>query len=297
MVKRAKLKINQSLLTKITVGFICLYLLFHFGKSFKNSLFFTQKDRLNVVFYAHQQTFVSFGLTDKVHYLAHFDNNLLVFVPGGYGRYKIGSLGKLANLEKKPTIVKNTFSSVASTFIDFYFYPKKAKVYSESGSFNLNPLEILKINYQTNANFFDRVYLFFLLLNKRKSDFSLLNTDFNVDEKNKFYEDDFFTKYQGYFYQKFLRDERKNLQIYYKNYKSAQILNRIIEGEGIRVVDLTTMERKEKNCQVIENSSARTSSKTAIFLSKVFSCKIEKGETGVGDLRMILGEKLEKEWE
>lgn len=293
MVKRVRLKINQSLLIKIIIGFICFYLLFHFGKSFKNSLFFTQKDRLNVVFYSQEPTFVSFGLTDKVHYLARFDNNLLVFVPGGYGWYKIGSLGKLAILEKKPSIIQNTFSSVTSTYIDFYFYPNKTQIYSEIGRFELGPFELLKINYQTNANFLDRVYLFFLLLNKRKSDFSLLNTNFNVDEKNKFYEEDFFSKYQGYFYQQFLRNERKNLQIYYKNYKSAQILNRIIEGEGIRVVDLSEAGGQEKDCYIFE----KTESKTAIFLSKAFSCKIKRGDSGVGDIRIILGDRLEKEWE
>lgn len=285
MRKKSKLRIGQRSLIKLTIGFICLYLLFRLGKAFKNSLFFSQRDRINIVFYGEKPAFFSFGLADNVHYLGYFNNDFLVFVPGGYGRYRIGSLGKLANLEKKPKIIQSTFSSMISAYVDFYFYPQKAEVYSETASSEVGPLTVFKINYQTNANFFDRLYLLFLLINKRKGDFSLLRTDLN--------EEDFFSRYLGYFYQKFLRQERKNLQIDYRNYQNVQVLSRIIEGEGIRVVDLTPVEDAPPNCQIIDNIL----SKTSLFLAKIFDCKISKGDSGVGDIRLILGEKLEKEWE
>jgi len=248
---------------------------------------------LNIVFYGERPIFISLGLVDNVHYLTQFANNFSVFVPGGYGRYKIGSLGKLAILEKKPAIIQNSFSSIVSAYIDFYFYPQNPKIYWEDSRCEFSPFGLLKIDQQTNANFFDRLYLFFFLLNKRKNDFSSLNPNFNVDEKNNFSEEDFFKKYQGYFYQQFLRQERKNLQIDYQNYQSAKVITRIVEGEGIRVVDLTKTDRQKDDCYILE----KIESKTALFLAKIFGCKIEKGETGVGDIRMVLGKRLEREWE
>jgi hypothetical protein len=302
MGKSRGIRFNQQFLIRLVLGFLLFYLLFLFGKSLKNSLFFSQKDRINVVFYGKESAFLSFGLTDKVHYLAYFSNNILAYVPGGYGRYKIGSLGKLTTLEKKPSIMQKTFSSIISSYVDFYFFPQKSEIYSDIDSNKkksyvpkLSLSGLLGINYKTNANFFDRLFLFILLINKRRGDFSLLNTEFHVDEKNKFYEEDFFTEYQGYFYQESLRSERKNLQIYYYNYNSMQILSRIIEGEGIRIVDLTPFQPVEKNCRITEKSE--NISQSANFLAKIFNCKIEKGDTGVGDIRIILGEALEKEWE
>jgi hypothetical protein len=258
-----------------------------------------------VVFYGEKPVFLSFGLNDNVHYLAYFNHDFLVFVPGSYGSYKIGSLGKLAALEKKSSIIQKTFSSMTSSYIDFYFYPKKIKIYSLLNSSDeeffipkLGLTDLIGANYVTNANFFNRLYLFFFLLNKNRNNFSLLQSNFNLDKKNRFIEEDFFIKYQGYFYQNFLRKERKNLEIFYKNYSSSQVLTRIIEGEGIKVVDLIPSYKIEKNCQIIESSpSRRAGSQTAFFLAKIFNCKVKEGESGIGDIRLILGEKLEEEWE
>lgn len=295
-------KINQKLIIKIILGLILFYFLFLLGRSFKNSLFFGKKDRINLVFFGPQSTFLSLGLIDNVHYLVKFKNEWLVSVPGGFGRYKIGSLGKLAFLEKKPAIIQKTFSSVTSSYIDFYFLPKKPEVYFNSNwqseFFKIPKLgfwELIARDYFTNASFFDRLYLFFLLIQKKKTDFSFLDSEFNFVRKNQFSEEDFFKKYQGYFYQKFLRQEKKNLQIYYNNYNIAKLLIRIIEGEGIRVVDLTPLLTEESECQIFENSEKR--SQTANFLAKIFKCKIKKGESGLGDIKMILGKRLEKEWE
>lgn len=299
MLNRRKRKINWLLAGKLLLFFIIFIIFLRGIKAFVHSSFFSQKDRLNIIFYGPKSIFVSFGLIDGVHYLTNFDNNLLVLVPGGFGYYRIGSLGKLAFLEKKPSIIQKTFSSVMSTYIDFYFLPKKIEIYFDDHfqkqSFDFPRFglrEIIDASYQTNANFFDRLY-FFILLKKRKIDFLSIFINSDVKENNRFSEEDFFKKYQGYFYQKFLREENKSLEIYYKNYQSAEVISRIIEGVGIKVVDFTPFEYKG-NCLVIEKSEKH--SKTSDFLAKIFSCKKEKGETDIGDVKMILGERLEKEW-
>lgn len=298
MGKRGGVKINQGILVKVLLFFLLFYLLFHLVKLLKKSLFFTKRDRVNIIFYQQRPVFLSLGLTDNVHYLGFFDNDLLVLVPGGYGRYKIGSLGKLASLEKKPAVIQRTFSSITSSYVDLYFYPKKVAIYSSSNQgFYIPRLRISQLiggNYVTNSNFFDRLYLFFFLIDKNKSNFSLLGFNGKVDEKNRFLEEAFFSQYQGYFYQKSFRQERKKIKIFYNKYSSAQVLNRILEGEGIKVVDLIPYDKTGENCQIIEQSNE--DSLTVSFLAESLRCQIRR-QKGVGDIHLILGRRLEGEWE
>lgn len=294
--KRTAFRKSQTLLIYIAVAFFAGYFFFVLIRSFKNSVVFFRKNRLNVVFYSREPIFVSLGLTDDVHYLAFFSHDLSGLVPGGYGRYKIGSLGKLANLEKKPAIIQKAFSLATSTYIDFYFYPKKAEIYSQSANKELSFLSqvgaLFNPNYRTNANFFDRLYLFLTLLNKRKKDF------FELEVKKKGYSEEIFgKKYKGYFYQKSLRNEAKKVQIIYNNYKTALNLMQIIEGEGIRVSDLSKNLTQEKPCLIKENKKQNPTSQTVKYLAKILHCQIAKIKTDDDAIVLILGKVQEKEWE
>lgn len=297
--KKTAFRKSQTLLVYIAVIFFAGYFFFVLIRSFKNSVVFFKKNRLNVVFYGREPIFVSLGLTDDVHYLAFFSHDLSGLVPGGYGRYKIGSLGKLANLEKKPAIIQKAFSLATSTYIDFYFYPKKAEIYSQSANKELSFLSqvgaLFNPNYRTNANFFDRLYLFLTLLNKRKKDF------FELEVKKKGYSEEIFgKKYKGYFYQKSLRNEAKKVQIIYNNYKTALNLMQIIEGEGIRVSDLSKNYEQKKSrqaCLIKESLKEKSISQTAKYLAKILHCQIAKIKTDDDAIVLILGEVEEKEWE
>jgi hypothetical protein len=102
-------------------------------------------------------------------------------------------------------------------------------------------------------------------------------------------------QYQGLFYKNGFRTEKLSLQIIYqKSYKTAVLLSRITEGEGIRVVDLTASGTKTEDCLIMENNSQNWSF-TAKALSDFFQCKLIKGKTELSDIILILG-NLEKDW-
>ena len=65
----------------------------------------------------------------------------------------------------------------------------------------------------------------------------------------------------------------------------------MIDGEGIRVVDLSQEKEVDKNCQVITKKLSLISQNIARY----FNCKIRIGETTVSDIILKLG-NLEKEW-
>lgn len=267
-------------------------------KTIKESLFFAGKERINLVFYGNNTNFFSLNNKDGLHYVISFYPDLQLPVPGGYGYYRVGALGKLANLEKKPDILKRTFSLATSTFVDFYFLPKLSDIYY--GNQVARSLQKPSLNdiffSQSNMSLIDRLYIYFLFFGLRTQDFTLIN-DIPVVKKGNdsvISLNDFSKAYQGYFYQKIFREEKKNIQIIYdNNINAANIIGQILEGSGIRVADID-QGLGQKKCLVKENSTKH--SETVLEISKVFNCNISSDNTNVYDIIFVLGNR-EKDWE
>jgi hypothetical protein len=278
---------------------ILFYLTFITMREFSRSLFVANKERLNLVFYGNESTFYSLSSKDPLDYAISFYPDLKVQIPGGYDFYRIGALGKLVSLENKPEIFRKTFSYATTTFIDIYFYSPKPDIY-----YGKNKVDEVKLpTVQTilfspsNANVFDRLYLVSLFSNKRAQQIKTLGNAFEeVKENDIFYiTDDFLKKYQGFFYRSVYREEKRNVQIlYYGKYRAADAISKIMEGDGIRVSDISETDKQIKQCVVKENVTSF--SQTARDISTFFGCKLERGETDVYDIQVELGEK-EDEWE
>lgn len=268
-------------------------------KTIKESLFFVGRERINLVFHGNNTNFFSLNNKNGLHYAISFYPDLQLPVPGGYDYYRVGALGKLANLEKKPDILKRTFSLATSTFVDFYFLPKLSDIYYGNqavGSLQKPSLKDIFFN-QSNANLIDRIYIYFLFFGLRTQDFTLISDIPTIKKGNDsvISLDDFSSAYQGYFYQKIFREEKKNIQIVYNNdIKAANTIGRILEGSGIRVADIAQRHDGQKKCLVKESIAKH--SETALEISKVFSCNISSDNTNVYDIIFVLGDK-EKDWE
>lgn len=288
----------------IFISFLILYSIFIIAKSFRNSIFFNKPDRVDVIYYGPKTALLSFGLEDNVNYIAFFGNDTKITVPGGYGRYNVGSLGRLSDLEKKPVIIKKAFSDATSNYIDFYLLPKKSTIFfgdkNKEDEFFVPKLNIVDVflNYRflSDAGFLDRLFLFLQMQNARKADFLEINTNVYEEGSDKFFsEEDFARAYKGYFYQKTLRNEEKNIQILYRNYKTAQSISRIIEGEGIQVADLNITDINLKGCLL--KTGEEKISRTSLYLVNRFGCTLKKSPTGGYDIIMILGADVENDWE
>ncbi len=261
-----------------------------------SSVFLKGRDKINVVFYGEKTRFYSLD-RKNVNYLLSFSNSMKVTVPGGYDKYIIGAIGKLASLEKKPDIFKRTFSAATSSFVDLYFYQKKTVVYYEDSNLRQMPtfMEILLTN--SNANLIDKLLLTYVFSTNSKENFQSIDLspfklegDNNVFDRNLFYK-----KFQGSFFQRTYRKYDINVQIVYTtSYKTAQLIGQMIEGEGIRVVDLSNQNRKVSGCLLIADKKIITT-KTFARLADFFKCRTQIGETTVSDIILELGD-LEKEW-
>ena len=136
--------------------------------------------------------------------------------------------------------------------------------------------------------------MFFKLVGIQNHNFIKLNA-FEKINNNKdvvFDSERFAEEYNGLFFQHTYRDERKSVQILYtNNYNSADIIAKILESNGIRVVDISKTDKTDKNCRVFEKTKkySITSKDISIYLN----CKLVIGDTGISDITIFLGDKEE----
>ncbi|GAB4219716.1 MAG: hypothetical protein Fur009_7150 [Candidatus Microgenomates bacterium] len=273
---------------KFITFFLTFLLVVILYKNFSEAVFLKNQERVNVVLYGENSFYLSFSKIG-VNYLIRIPVDAKILVPGGYGYYRNGGLGKLSALDKKPEIIKKAYSGATSSFVDLYFYTTD-KIYFKNDQKNLSFPKIKTILFDnSNANFIDRLLLIFKIIKSDKSDFKI------IDIGEDFFDQESFNKdYQGIFYKKIYRDKMPTVQIIYKkSYRTAYFLGNIIMGEGIRVVDLTEDENMnvETKCQIItKNLDIVTKS-----LSSYFNCQLKKGEPSISDIILKLG-SLEVDW-
>jgi len=272
---------------------IFFWLIFFIVLNLKSSIFLNKKERVNLVFYGPKTVVYSLSLNNDLTYLIYYPVNLSLLVPGGYGFYRVGALGKLFFLEKKPDLFKKVFSANNSFFVDLYFYPKKNEIYfDEKNDKKIWPMVSEIFFNRSNANFVDRLLVFYYLWLKKPNFYQTIS----ISNQKKFDQKDFFKKNIGTFYKKIYRQENLTIQILYnRNYQTAKLLAQILEGEGIRVVDLSQKKLDlNKSCQIVTSLKIKT--QTVKDIKQFFSCSFKSGETPVSDIIINLG-KLEKDWE
>jgi hypothetical protein len=292
-------KTIQFLISKssvIIVAFLLICLSYYLFKTITSSVFLKDRDKINVVFYGEGTRFYSLD-RKNVNYLMSFSNSVKVVVPGGYGQYKVGAIGKLANLEKKPEIMGRTFSATTSTLVDLYFFQKKTLIYYDNLSLRWAPTfkEIFLTN--SNANLIDRIFIYYIFSTNSRETFQMIDlSPFESGGDNSTFDyNSFYKKFQGSFFQRTYRDYDINVQVMYKkSYKTAQLIGQMIEGEGIRVVDLSNQGRTIKGCLLITDKNTAVT-KAYMRLADFFRCKTQIGETTVSDIILELGD-LEKDW-
>lgn len=273
-------------------------------RQFFESAFFVKEDRVNVLFYSPQSIYFSLEKGGEVHYVTTFNADSRMAVPGGYGVYRMGALGKLILLEKNPELLKRTFSRITGSMIDYYFYPHTEEIYYGSEEKVRTPSLRDIFSLSSNANMFDRLYIYIQFIGKHNSDFEEIRIKkIQTGDSVLLSDVTFARQYLGYFYHKTLRKENKTIQILYKeSYTAARSMSRVIDGEGMRVVDidiLETTQTKAENVKtkcVVKENMQKNHSQTAVEIAEFFHCILIKGKGRVSDIVIEMGE-IEGEWE
>lgn len=277
---------------RIYIAIIGIFLIYILYKDITGSIFLKKKDRVNMVFYGQRTVFYSLGLDRDISYLFKVPTNLVLEIPGGYGFYRIGALGKLISLERKRDIYKKAFSSLSSSFVDLYFYPVTNTIYyEESGSKGILPSFSTIFMNNSNANMVDKILLWLFFIRNSPNQYKDI-----TDLKALSDREAFFKEFQGFFYKKTYRNIGDRVQVLYtKSYKTAVLIGNILDGEGIQVVDLSETGTPPKTCRIIYGKE-RENDPVPKDMQRFFGCSLERGPTDVSDIIFVLG-NLEDEWE
>lgn len=268
---------------------LCLLVVFVWF-TWQKSVLIQEHDRINIIIYGQETQFFSIGLKDDINYTALLAPDMKVRIPGGYGEYRVGAVGKLTALEKNPEIIKKTFSYATSSFVSLYFYPETTSVYYGEDNLTKNDIRLPTfgeiMSLKTNGSLFDKMYILYFF-SKKGETFKRL-TPLQAE--------DFLKRYKGYFYYEPYRSERKTVQVLYeRQYKVAIGLSNILGGTGINVSDITKREDNIKqSCRVIEKNTPH--SKTAVGIANFFQCDLGTGSTDIYDIIIQLN-SLETIWE
>lgn len=274
----------------IVIFIFALYILISIYKNVTSSVFFQNKDKVNVVFYGPSSFFYSLDRVGDANYIIKMSSDLKSLVPGGYGLYRLGSLGKLVSLEKKPDLFQKTYSAATSSIVDFYFYPRDDVVYYDNkDNSNFFPSIGNILFYRSNANWVDRIFVYYLFLDHNLNHYKIIDSSIYSDSQS------LAKNVQGTLYKRIYRKIGDNVQIIYqKNYQTAVLISNIVDGEGIRVVDISQTDKKLDKCLLISKQEKLTEP-IVRDLQFFFHCQVMSGETESSDIIFMLG-NLEKDW-
>ncbi|MFA9289282.1 MAG: hypothetical protein ACEQSA_05390 [Weeksellaceae bacterium] len=291
---------TQLIIYASVIVFIVGYLLFKGIQSFRASYFVSAPERLNIVQYGSRTAFYSLTSTSGRSYVMYLPPDLKMSVPGGYGEYRLGSVGKLVHLYKDPSLIQKTLSVASSSFVHAYFYTSSDEVFygTEVAAEKTRPSIRTIMFADSNIGYLDRLYLALKLIRQSGEDYTLLSYN---EEVNKIYneilfEDEAFEQNTiGLLYQKPYRLEQQNIQLQYADsYKTAVKLSALLEGNGIRVNDLAEKRQPVQRCQLIHDQ--QHDSQTLRDMAVFFDCDVKEGDTDIYDILFVLGE-AEQAWE
>ena len=282
----------------IIIVFVGFYILFKFYEIFAESLFITAPDRINILLYGPETYYYSLDRANNRDYAIAFQPDVKVDVPGGYGTYRVGSLGKLALLDDDPELIKNTFALTTTTFVHFVFLERNDEVYYGEKIPEIQKPSLKKILFSTsNASILDRLYLALILFDDKADGYQLISF---LEQKEEVFDDIsfenelFFKDSIGLLFQETYRDEHESIQVLYPGkYATAQRISDLLEGNGIRVSDISYDISKHKTCEVVYSSDSK--SHTARDIGSYFGCSVSPGKTDVYDILFLLG-GVEEKW-
>jgi len=266
---------------------VFLILAYFLYKSYSASLYNSSLTRINIGIWGEHSYVLSLGKTTKQHHIFLFGNSYEVQVPGGLKGYKIGALGKLADLEKDPQLFIKAMGEGSGVFIHKYLQELDADIYYDDTwldtlKFNDVKKELLsKVFLPGDLNIFDRIFVYLAIRDSTPSQSTLVKVKKEVPDL--------------LLYDKVFRNEKQLVQILYSDSeRTAYFISRLLENTGIRVADISKNTSETTNCVIVE--SAKNFSQTSRFISSYFGCELREGDTGLYEVQWILDGKVENRW-
>lgn len=265
------------------------------------------ESKINILIYNKDFSLVSYSPKEKSLVLIEIPTNLYVDVPGGYGKFQLFAVPRLADFEKKKDLVVQTIQNNLMVPIDGYIVEDDSKSPSRPGDEFKQSIffSCLKSN-QTNLKPWDLLRLWWntkKLGESRLEKVVLSNRDVlnekTLPDKAKVYEvvpEKYDLFIQKYSVDTEIRKERLSIEVLngteYSNL--AQQFSRLLTNIGGVIIGVGNTNNFGGLCQV-SGSKVSLASYTAKKITKTFGCQIDINEKiSRSDLEVTVGKQF---WE
>lgn len=258
------------------------------------SKYLSTRERITIGVYDEIPYVFSYDKRTNLGTVMYFDPDANVEVPGDYGWYKLGSVRLLATIEHKTTeLLERTFARLVGVPVDMVIYRNSSDVLSEINEDFLDYFmkkrgsqSSLSKEYGSSIrNLADRLFIRKILdLSPDRLIAVNAENDYVLRAGKPYYtEQKLDSHLKGFLYQRQLTSSGIKVRViaHDDEYRGAQMIGRLVEGMGTKVLSIDLTERKLERCEI---TSEKSGAAIARLLGIYFPCTVRqdpKGENNV----------------
>ncbi|MCR4329363.1 MAG: hypothetical protein NUV65_02340 [Candidatus Roizmanbacteria bacterium] len=256
----------------------------------RQSLFFSSRNRISIAVLAPHAFVLSYDKKTSIANVIYFNTSAQVTVPGGYGWYSLNSVPLLEEIEHKGFVIaRHTFEELVGAPIDAVIMPTHSDIIDESSdpfiewflTKRRSFLAPLSRQYKISTRNLIDWYFFRSILATRKDKLVFVDgsTGLVQTKKNgmRYSAEKLDLTVKGFLYWTYpSSDGAVNVYTTQELYSAGTRIGRIIEGAGMKVLDVETVEHTPDTCILIGASQHKN---TFSSLARYFGCSIKLNES------------------
>lgn len=252
----------------------------------RTSVFMSSRNRITLGVLAPHTFVLSYDKKSGITNVIFFKTDAQVTVPGGYGWYRLGSVPLLGSIEHKEfEIARHSMEELVGAPVDEVIVPSGGDILETVDEqfinwFLKNRRDFLSLfmrKYRlSTTNVIDRYFITRAMgVRKDKLVFVDGSEGIIMTKKNdpRYSADKLDLVVKGFLYWTYpSKDGAVSVYAPEKLYSAGIRIGRIIEGAGMKVLDIAAVSKIPDTCVFIGHSSQKD---TINFLARYFNCKVE----------------------
>jgi len=270
---------------------ILVFILFLYSiQTVRQSLFFSSRNRVSIAVLAPHAFVMSYDKKTAITNVIYFNSNAQVTVPGGYGWYNLNSLPLLGKIEHKEfAITRHAFEELVGAPVDAVVIPVGSDIVDKSSepfiewffAKRRSFLTPLSSQYKLSEHTIVDWYFFRTILATRKDKLVFVDgsTGLVQTKKNgmRYSAEKLDLTVKGFLYWTYPSiGGSVNIFVSQEQYSAGTRIGRIVEGAGMKVLDVQTVQQVPSTCMLI---GARQHRDTLHSLANYFGCIIKLNES------------------
>lgn len=282
---------RSSKFSYVPLFVILIFILLMYSiQTVRQSLFFSSRNRVSIAVLAPHVFVASYDKRTAITNVIYFNADAQVTVPGGYGWYNLSSLPLLGKIEHKEfAIARHAFEELVGAPVDAVVIPVGSDIVDESTepfiewffAKRRSFLAPLSSQYKLSDHNIIDWYFFRTILATRKDKLVFVDGSAGLVQTKKnglrYSAEKLDLTVKGFLYWTYPSvGGSVNIFVSQEQYSAGTRIGRIVEGTGMKVLDVQTVQKAPDTCMLIGASQHRN----ALYsLANYFGCSIKLDES------------------